>query len=380
MSVAIQYHLKERHATWLELFFDLVIVACIGVVTHNLGHLHHGHIPLKQLWLLPVEFFPVWWIWVTHTLYANFFDTDGKAHRISTLLIMFLVVSMSTFLGKDLMGSYRGFISFFIAIQTVAVAMFFTAGGRFQGLEKYARAMGLAIVADILICVAALLVPPASQQAVFVGGLFVEMLAFVWIASRYLTLPVHRSHLVERMGLLSIILLGETVISLVAGLRGIEWNGIAVMRALSGFLLIGAIWWIYFDSFPVLERAERIKNGFVVLLPNALFCMGLMMLATMTRYVILDELHHTDFRRLAVGGMTLFYFGKQIIYYTAFPVYRKNIIINSVVCIGVTFASSFLPKLEYAMIGITLGMFFYVYSTFRWILTKDVGPYLVKEE
>ena len=112
MSSSIQYRLKERHATWLELFFDLVIVACIGVVTHKLGHLHDGHLSAKQLLLLPVEFIPVWWIWVTHTLYANFYDTDGKAHRVSTLLIMFMIVSMSTFLGKDLLGHSRGFIGF----------------------------------------------------------------------------------------------------------------------------------------------------------------------------------------------------------------------------------------------------------------------------
>ena len=240
--------------------------------------------------------------------------------------------------------------------------------------------MGLAVAGNVVVSTIALFVSAPMRQFVFFGGVVAEIIAFVWIGTKQLKLPVHRSHLVERMGLLSIILLGETVISLVAGLGGIEWNAVAVTRALSGFLLIGAIWWIYFDSFPVLERAERIKNGFVVLLPNALFCMGLIMLATLVRYAILDELHHKDFSILAVSGMTLFYFGKQIIYYNAFPVYRKNIIINSAVCIGITLASSFLPEQEYAMIGVTLGMFFYVYSTFRWILTKDVSKYLVEEE
>ena len=240
--------------------------------------------------------------------------------------------------------------------------------------------MGITIAGNASVSIVAMLLQTPARQHVFLGGIIAEIIAFVWIGKKYLTLPVHRSHMVERMGLLSIILLGETVISLVAGLRGIDWSTAAVTRALFGFLLIGAIWWIYFDSFPMLERAERIRSGFVVLLPNALFCMGLILLATMIRYSILNELHNDDFRVLAVAGMTLFYFGKQIIYYTAFPVYRMNIIINSVVCIGITFASTFLPRQEYSMIGITLGMFFYVYSTFRWILTKDVTPYLVVDE
>ena len=74
----LQYHMEHRHATWLELFFDLVFVASIGIVTHNLAHAHDGHIPVKQLLLFPIELIPIWWIWATHTLYANRFDTDGK--------------------------------------------------------------------------------------------------------------------------------------------------------------------------------------------------------------------------------------------------------------------------------------------------------------
>jgi low temperature requirement protein LtrA len=32
------YNAQPRQATWLELFFDLVFVAVIGVVTHELAY------------------------------------------------------------------------------------------------------------------------------------------------------------------------------------------------------------------------------------------------------------------------------------------------------------------------------------------------------
>jgi len=52
------YQSKGRHATWLELFFDLVfvldLVAVIGVVTHDLAHTHDGHIGAEQLIRFPV--------------------------------------------------------------------------------------------------------------------------------------------------------------------------------------------------------------------------------------------------------------------------------------------------------------------------------------
>ena len=60
MESALRYHDEHRHATWLELFFDLVFVAAIGVITHHLAHVHDGHIPTKDLVLFPIEFVPLW--------------------------------------------------------------------------------------------------------------------------------------------------------------------------------------------------------------------------------------------------------------------------------------------------------------------------------
>jgi len=89
------YQVKGRHATWLELFFDLVFVAVIGVVTHDLAHTHDGHIGAEQLVRFPLVFIPVWWIWMTHTLYANRFDKDNREHRLSSLAVMAIMVAWS---------------------------------------------------------------------------------------------------------------------------------------------------------------------------------------------------------------------------------------------------------------------------------------------
>ena len=77
--------------------------------------------------------------------------------------------------------------------------------------------------------------------------------------------------------------------------------------------------------------------------------------------------------------MVLFYFGKQIPYYILFPTYRFNLIVNTAVCLTVTVLSTFLPRTEYALVGITMGMLFYVFSNNRWVLSKDVSQYLRQE-
>jgi len=47
-----------RQATWLELFFDLVFVAAIGVLVHDLAHTHQGHISIEQFYRFPLVFIP----------------------------------------------------------------------------------------------------------------------------------------------------------------------------------------------------------------------------------------------------------------------------------------------------------------------------------
>ena len=376
----LKYHDETRHATWLELFFDLVFVAAIGVITHHLAHVHDGHIPTKDLLLFPVEFVPLWWIWATHTLFANRFDTDGAGHRVATIAIMFLIVTMSGFLGASLSSGATAFVAFYGATRLVLAGLFFGARNRLDGTGRYARWMAAIIVAGVAISFLSLAFEGAARAAVLLGGIAFEMVAAVVAGTRTTGVPVHREHLVERIGLLSIILLGESVISTVAGLRDIEWTARSLTAAVTGFAMIVAIWWIYFDSFSTLERAKRITHGYALLYSHVLFCIGLGALASLIGHVVLDDVGAADYRLLAIAGLVLFYLGKQIAYWVAFPPYRPNLVINTVVCVGVTVGSTFLPRPEHALIGMTLGLLFYVFSNFRWTLTRDVSEYLVEHE
>ena len=376
---SLQYYVKDRHATWLELFFDLVFVASISVITHHLVHVHDGHIEGKQILLFFSEFIPVWWIWATHTLYSNRFDTESKINRLSSLLIMFLMTSLSALLGEGLFDDSIGFIGFYILIRAVLAGMYFTSSQHFEETQSYTQIMGMTILVGIAISAISIFFGSPIRQIIFLGSIALEMIATAYISTRRNLLSVHRSHLVERVGLLSIIILGESVISLVSGLSGLDWNQYGILAALTGFLMIGAIWWIYFDSFNTLERAKYIQYGFALLYSNVLSLLGLGILSSLIRHAILNDLAMRDFQLLAILGMSLFYLGKQITYYLAFPIFRINILINTIVCVSITIFSTFLPRPEYVLIGMTLGMFFYVYSNFKWTLTKDVTPFLTDE-
>ncbi|WP_019063632.1 low temperature requirement protein A [Streptomyces prunicolor] len=58
---------ENRHASWLELFFDLVAVAGVA----QIAYLLHGVPDVSDLGLYALLFLAFWTAWVCFTLYAN---------------------------------------------------------------------------------------------------------------------------------------------------------------------------------------------------------------------------------------------------------------------------------------------------------------------
>ncbi|MBZ2195774.1 low temperature requirement protein A [Occultella gossypii] len=70
----------DRHASWLELFFDLVVVAGIGALTHLL-HADHGP---EGLALYVIAFVAFWLVWACFTTYSNI---AGEGTRARPMLL-----------------------------------------------------------------------------------------------------------------------------------------------------------------------------------------------------------------------------------------------------------------------------------------------------
>jgi len=65
-----------RHATWLELFYDLIYVVVIARLAHLITHAHDNHLSLEAYLLFVALFICVWWAWTGHTMFQNRFDND----------------------------------------------------------------------------------------------------------------------------------------------------------------------------------------------------------------------------------------------------------------------------------------------------------------
>jgi len=376
------HSLRFRHATWLELFFDLVFVAVIGVMAHRLAHTDHGEIHSEQLLSFFLVFVPAWWVWAGHTLFANRYDTDSVWQRLCTIAVMALVLVMSLFI-KDAGGNgYPGFVLTYLAMQAVLTLAYFTAPQTTPAGDALARGMGIATLVGMVISSTSLLIAGQWKFTLLYAGIIAQLLLMACLNDKARAFPVHREHLIERIGLFAIIVLGETVIRIVGSFTAREQYDIFdAIAAAAGFLLIVQVWWIYFGALYLLERAKRIQSGLVVLVSNLLLYVGIVFLANLTGHAINGDINPQTFSMLGVTGAVLFYLGKQIPYFMAYPPLRVPTVVNTLVCLGITVIATFLPRPEYSLLMMCFGMFVYVQLNLRWTIPlHNVDAYTLVED
>lgn len=234
----------ERHASWLELFFDLVFVLAVAQVTRLLAE----QTDLTGFVKYVALFLPVWWSWIGFTFYADRFESDEATYRILMFAGMLAVTGFALALGDAF--TLRGDVAVVVCyslIRLVLIALYL----RVAYYVPLARAfsfqypIGLGIACTLLFI--SLLFEGSTRYAFWVLALIAELATPLLNLRAARTLPIDRSHIPERFGLFTIIVLGEAVIATAMGLAGVDWNITTITTACLGFAMAAAIWWINFE-------------------------------------------------------------------------------------------------------------------------------------
>ena len=235
---------EERRASWLELFVDLVFVVAVGQVARELEVDHSALGFLKFAFL----FVPIWWAWVGFTFYADRFDTDDLVFRVAMFAEMLAVAALASTTPDALHGGSAGYAVAFVAVRAVLIALYVRARRHVRaarGLTTlYASVFSFAAAVWLL----SLLAPTPARYAVWAVALAIDMTTPLVARRLIQQAPISTSHIPERIGLFTIIVLGESVIAVVVGTAGAEWNSRALVAAVGGFAVACAIWWLYFDT------------------------------------------------------------------------------------------------------------------------------------
>lgn len=206
----------ERRASWLELFFDLCFVVAVGAVAQTL----HGNPTWDGLLVFTVLFVPVWWSWMEYAWYATSFPEGGIFNRFAALAAMLTVLALAAQVPQASAGDPRGVILAFVAFHLIVAALFLRTINEFPERRpfavRYAAGFGLAAVLWLL----SLAAPETVRPWLWGAALLVDLVT-PWAAVQAVPIRVYDlSHIPERYGLFTIIVLGEAIIAAVAVAAG----------------------------------------------------------------------------------------------------------------------------------------------------------------
>ncbi len=244
----------ERRATWLELFVDLVFVVAVGQVAIQLKN-HHTALGFVQFGAL---FVPVWWAWVGFTFYADRYDTDDLVFRLAMFAEMFAVAALASTTHTAFRGS-AGFAVSYFAVRAVLVALYLRAYYAVPQTRPLTRRYATVFGFAACLWLVSLLFPTPARYAVWGIALVIDLGVPLTARRLFENAPISPSHIPERIGLFTLIVLGESVIAVVTGTFDTRWNAHALVAAVGGFVAACAIWWVYFDTLDM----SLFKRGFI---------------------------------------------------------------------------------------------------------------------
>jgi low temperature requirement protein LtrA len=252
----------NRHATWLELFYDLVFVVVISQLAHNLEE----DFSLDGFLGFLALFVPVWWSWTGAAFYATRFDTDDLGHRILILLQMVGAAALAVNVSDGLGDNSAGFALSFAAIRIILVIEYVRTGisKSFASATPLIRRYTRGFLCAAIVWIISAFIPPPFRFVLWGIGLAIDFATPITTGKLQSQFAPHISHLPERMGLFTIIVLGESVLEVVAGVSNTEFDIYSTLILGLGLSIPFSLWWLYFDSVdgaPIRAAREKGRIG-----------------------------------------------------------------------------------------------------------------------
>jgi low temperature requirement protein LtrA len=238
----------ERHIrrpTWIDLFFDLVFAAAIAQLSAPLEHDYSLYGIARFAFLLALVFFA----WFGYTSFSTQFAVEDIVQRILIIAQIFLVAVMAAN-ATDALSSRdaAGFGAAYGGVRGILALQYARVAWAPESRPFVRRKIAGLCVAVFFWVFSALL--PIPYRFVGWSVAFVMDIGNSWPTSRATTAsPPGATHFPERFGLLTLILLGEFVASVMRGIQSqFGWSFLAASSAVLSMALGFAIWSCYSDG------------------------------------------------------------------------------------------------------------------------------------
>lgn len=234
---------SERHATWLELFFDLVFVVAIA----ELAHFLHEELTWAGIGGFAALFVPVWWLWIDFSYYADQFDVERGNYRLTMLGVMFGMIVLAMTVPDALHGGSAAFATIYAALRLVIIVLYIQAWRLVPPSRELTARYTISFSIAFVLWLISIFLPEPARFVLWGIALFIEIsngpITYVTIRS----VPAQVSHMDERFGLFVIIVLGEAIVAVATGVADTQWQWRATLTGLGGFIIAVNLWRMYFE-------------------------------------------------------------------------------------------------------------------------------------
>jgi low temperature requirement protein LtrA len=243
----------ERTVTPFELFFDLVFVFGFTEVTTLMAAHPTGRGVLRGMLVLAA----IWWAWGAYAWLATTIDLEEGWTRLVMIGVM-AAMFVAALAAPDAFGETDVlFACAYLVVRVLHLVLYAVAARGSPALLDSVVKLTPTAVAGPLMILAAAFVDSPLREAIWAAALLLDFAGPLLQGSG--GWHVSPRHFSERHGLIIIIALGESIVSL--GIGGhLDLDTRTIIAATLGIGVVTAMWWMYFDVVAIVA-ARRLAQA-----------------------------------------------------------------------------------------------------------------------
>ena len=244
---ASEHEAGASAVSWTELFYDLVFVVAIA----NLGHRLLEAPGLRGAAEYVALFGMLWWAWASVTFLVDRYESNDALDRLLAVVQMLGLAGFAAAAGNDagLDAIAAAIAAAYAVTRLVLLAMYARVWWHLEESRPLVGGYLLGFGLDAALWIVSIVIPSPARYMLWILAMAIS-LATPWLMRRtQARSPLSTSHLPERFGLFTILVLGESVAAVVAGLRAERLDGASFVGASASLVVATGLWWIYFDNF-----------------------------------------------------------------------------------------------------------------------------------
>ncbi|MDO5752089.1 low temperature requirement protein A [Arthrobacter sp.] len=318
MQKAAQHRTPAREpgrVHWMELFFDLVFVAFIGQLAHGI----HGNPGWPEFGTYILLFFPAWWAWVNIVSVINLLPALTSRVLGLAMVAAMAAAGLMAAAAPEAFGDRAWAFSLANAAMRILLLVLWLHEHRKYSSEQPWR-IWIYNGGTAALWLLATFLPLSLSVILWAVAIAVEvgMIAASRLIGAQQNLGgINLEHAAERLGLFVIIVLGESIFTIVSELAQ-DWHPGPALAAALGFVIVALLGWAFFQygTGTLAMGLEQLRNreDFTGILQTTLFMPFALVLGVTSIAAAIATAIPAPFARLPLGaaialggGLALFY-------------------------------------------------------------------------